>query len=156
MRKSKLWKKLLGVDHLVLEGANVEIGPGGGEALVCPGAPVPPASTPVSTVWAARLPRPWGGGRRSRALDLGTMRIYLEADAPRVACLTDGVVVAAVPWARPSSRFTRAFEDQAVWLCAAMTTSKAADLLRTTWRSLAPPAGFEPATVGLEVRCSVR
>jgi transposase len=33
-------------------------------------------------------------------LDAGTMRVYLEADAPRVSCAEHGVVVAAVPWAR--------------------------------------------------------
>ena len=64
------------------------------------------------------------------------MRCYLEADAPRVACPVHGAVVAAVPWARSGSRFTAAFEDQAAWLCAAMNTTKAAELLRTTWRSL--------------------
>jgi transposase len=64
------------------------------------------------------------------------MRCYLEADAPRVACPRDKVVAAQVPWARPGSRFTRSFEDQAAWLCANMTGAKAAQLLRTTWRSL--------------------
>ena len=49
-----------------------------------------------------------GQGRcRWRGLDLGTMRVYLEADAPRVACAEHGVTVAcaehgvtvaAVPW----------------------------------------------------------
>jgi transposase len=64
------------------------------------------------------------------------MACYLEADAPRVACPVHGVVAAAVPWARPGSRFTIAFEEQAAWLCAQMPWSKAACLLRTTWRSL--------------------
>ena len=64
------------------------------------------------------------------------MRVYLEAEAPRVACPRHGVVVAAVPWARPGSRFTTTFEDQAAWLCAAMTGTKTAELLRTTWRSV--------------------
>jgi transposase len=62
--------------------------------------------------------------------------VHLEAVAPRVACLRHGVVAAAVPWARPGSRFTSAFEDQAAWLCANMTGTKAAQLLRTTWRSM--------------------
>jgi transposase len=52
------------------------------------------------------------GRRRWRALDAGTMRVYLEAEAPRVACPRHGVVVAAVPWARPGSRFTTTFEDR--------------------------------------------
>lgn len=42
-----------------------------------------------------------GDGRRQwRALDLGTVKAVLEADAPRVSCRRHGVVVAAVPWAR--------------------------------------------------------
>ncbi len=52
--------------------------------------------------------------------------------APRVVCPVRGVVVAAVPRAGPGSRFTAAFEDQAAWLCAAMSTTKAAELLRAT------------------------
>jgi transposase len=64
------------------------------------------------------------------------MTCYLEAGSPRVTCPRHGVVVAAVPWARPGSWFTTAFEDQAAWLCAQMPWAKAAVLLRTTWRSL--------------------
>ena len=49
---------------------------------------------------------------------------------------TTGVVVAAVPWARHDSAFTRAFEDQVSWL--AVTTSKTAvsELMRIAWRSV--------------------
>ncbi len=40
------------------------------------------------------------GRRRWRALDAGTVRVFIEADAPRVLCPEHGVAVAAVPWAR--------------------------------------------------------
>ena len=40
------------------------------------------------------------GRRRWRALDAGTVRVFIEADAPRVACRDHGVTVAAEPWAR--------------------------------------------------------
>ena len=40
------------------------------------------------------------GPRRWRALDAGTTRVFIEADAPRVRCAEHGVTVAAVPWAR--------------------------------------------------------
>lgn len=75
------------------------------------------------------------GRRRWRALDLGTTFAYVEADAPRVECKHHGVVVAAVPWARHDSWFTRAFEDQAAWL--AVNTSKRAigQLMRIAWRT---------------------
>jgi transposase len=76
------------------------------------------------------------GRRRWRALDLGTIFAYVEADAPRVRCKRHGVVVAAVPWARHDSWFTRPFEDQAAWL--AVNTSKRAicQLMRIAWRTV--------------------
>jgi transposase len=76
------------------------------------------------------------GRRRWRALDLGTTYAYVEADAPRVECKRHGVVVAAVPWARHDSWFTRSFEDQTAWL--AVNTSKTAisQLMRITWRAV--------------------
>jgi transposase len=53
-----------------------------------------------------------------------------------VQCKRHGVIVAAVPWARHDSSFTRCFEDQAAWL--AVNTSKAAvaQLMRTAWRTV--------------------
>lgn len=46
--------------------------------------------------------------RRWQGLDLGTTQVFLQATPRRVACPEQGVVVAAVPWARPGSRFTAA------------------------------------------------
>src|ERR1039458_6853743 len=64
--------------------------------------------------WICRRPSPGydagGGRRRWRALDLGTMRAVLEADAPRVTCSEHGVVVAGVPWARHDAGHTRSEE----------------------------------------------
>jgi transposase len=76
------------------------------------------------------------GRRRWRALDLGTVRAWLEADAPRVRCDTHGVVVAQVPWARHGAGHTRAFDDAAAWL--AVHTSKQAvrELLRVAWATV--------------------
>jgi transposase len=137
VRKSKLWKKLLGVEYLVFEDGDIEAGPGGREALVFAVRPDHGHRNRCSLCGRRGRRHDGGEGRRRwRALDAGTMRCYLEAEAPRVACPQHGVVVAAVPWARPGSRFTRAFEDQAAWLCAGMTGTKAAELLRTTWRSV--------------------
>jgi transposase len=77
------------------------------------------------------------GRRRWRGLDLGTVRTFLEADAPRVVCAEHGVVVAAVPWARPGARVTRAFEDTCAWLAAHTTFSVLTALLRVSWRTVA-------------------
>jgi len=137
VRKSKLWRKLLGVEHLVFEDGDITAGAGGREVLVFAVRPDHNHRNRCSR--CGRRGRRYDGGdgrRRWRALDAGTLACYLEAEAPRVSCAVHGVVVAAVPWARPGSRFTTAFEDQAAWLCANMTGTKAAQLLRTTWRSV--------------------
>ena len=46
------------------------------------------------------------------------------------------MVVAALPWAQPGSRFTHAFEDTAAWLVCHATLWVIAVLLRVTWRSV--------------------
>lgn len=76
------------------------------------------------------------GRRRWRALDLGTIRAYVEADAPRVRCREHGVVVARVPWARHGARHTRDFEDQAAWLATQCSRSAVCRLLRVSWRAV--------------------
>jgi transposase len=91
----------------------------------------------------------WGEGRRRwRALDLGTTRAFVQAEAPRVECRRHGVIVAAVPWARHDSSFTRAFEDQCAWLAVNTSASAVAALMRTTWRTV----GWVCARVSDEVR----
>lgn len=137
MRRSKLWKKLLDVEQVVLEGEVFETGPGGAEILVVGLRPDRRHRLRCPLCGRRRPYRDDGEGRRRwRAMDMGVMQCFLEAGAPRVACPRHGVVVAAVPWARHGSRFTRAFEDWAAWLAAAMPGKKAARLARITWRSL--------------------
>jgi transposase len=67
---------------------------------------------------------------------VGLSSAYIEADAPRVKCPTHGVVVAAVPWARHDTRFTRTFEDQVAWLAVHTSKSAVAQLMLVTWRSV--------------------
>jgi len=81
------------------------------------------------------------GRRRWRGLDLGTVPVMVEADAPRVCCADHGVVVAGVPCARARSRFTRQFEDTCAWLTAHAHALVVAELLRTTWRSVTAIVG---------------
>ena len=76
------------------------------------------------------------GRRRWRALDLGTVTVSLEADAPRVACPRHGVVVAAVPWARHGAGHTRFFDDQVAWLAAACSKTTITQLMRISWRTV--------------------
>ena len=76
------------------------------------------------------------GRRRWRALDLGAVTAWLEADAPRVCCPEHGVVVAAVPWARHGAAHTRFFDDQVAWLAAACSKTTITQLMRISWRAV--------------------
>lgn len=76
------------------------------------------------------------GRRRWRALDLGTIRAYLEADSPRVRCPEHGVTTAQVPWARHGAGHTYAFDDTAAWLVTHCSKSAVRDLLRVAWRTV--------------------
>jgi transposase len=78
-----------------------------------------------------------GEGRRWwRGLDLGTVRVVLEADAPRVRCRVHGVVVAQVPWARHGAGHTRAFDDQVAWLAVVCSKTAVTELMRIAWRTV--------------------
>jgi transposase len=76
------------------------------------------------------------GPRRWRGLDLGTIRVYLEAEMTRVRCSEHGVVAAQVPWARHGSWFTRDFEDTVGWLATATSKTAVTQLLRIGWRAV--------------------
>jgi transposase len=69
-------------------------------------------------------------------LDAGTLKVWLEADAPRVVCPEHGVVVAGVPWARHGAGHTRAFDDQTAWLVTQASKSTVSQLLRVAWRTV--------------------
>jgi len=73
------------------------------------------------------------GRRRWRALDLGTTKAFVEAEAPRVQCARHGVVVARLPWARHGSWFTREFEQQVAWLATACSKTAVCELMRISW-----------------------
>jgi transposase len=76
------------------------------------------------------------GRRRWRALDLGTLQSFLEADSPRVSCAEHGVIAAQVPWARHGAGHTYAFDDTAAWLVTHCSKSAVRDLLRIAWRTV--------------------
>jgi transposase len=77
-----------------------------------------------------------GRRRRWRALDLGTVTAWLEADAPRVSCRQHGVVTAAVPWARHGAGHTRFFDEQVAWLAAACSKTTVTQLMGISWRTV--------------------
>jgi transposase len=76
------------------------------------------------------------GRRRWRALDLGMLKAFVEADVPRVRCPEHGVVVVAVPWARHGARHTRGFDDTAAWLAVHTSKQAVSQLLRVAWETV--------------------
>lgn len=81
------------------------------------------------------------GRRRWRVLDLGTLRCFLEADAPRVDCHNHGPTVAQVPWARHGAWHSRAFDDQVAWLVTHTSKSAVVELMRVAWRTVGAIVG---------------
>ena len=132
MRGIRVWARLLGLARAVVEDVFVDE-----EAVVvC----VRPRSREQGRCGVCRRRCPGydsgDGRRRWRAMDVGTTFAYVEAQAPRVQCPRHGVIVAAVPWARHDSSFTRPFEDQCAWLAVNTSASAVAALMRTTWRAV--------------------
>jgi len=78
-----------------------------------------------------------GDGVRSwRHLDAGYAIVELVALARRVNCSSCGPTVAAVPWARHASTFTRAFEDLVVHDAVVGNKRTAADRYEISWRAV--------------------
>ena len=129
----RAWARLLGLEKTVVEA--VEVDPDG--AIVVS---VRPGHRQRDRCPHCRRRCPGydqgEGRRRWRALDLGTTRCYLEADAPRVQCKEHDVVVAAVPWARHDARFTRSFEDTVAWLTVNTSKTAICVLKRIAWRTV--------------------
>jgi transposase len=76
------------------------------------------------------------GRRRWRGLDLGTMQVLLEADAPRVNCRVHGPTVIQVPWARHGVGHTRDFDDTVAWLATQCSKTAVVELMRIAWRTV--------------------
>jgi transposase len=132
VRCARVWKRLIGVDdRTVIE--DVEFADGDETVVVH----VRPRRPKRRRCGRCERPAPGydlgEGRRRWRGLDLGTVRVELESDAPRVACGEHGVTVAAVPWARHGARFTRDFEDQTAWLATHTSKWAITQLLRVAW-----------------------
>jgi transposase len=83
---------------------------------------------------------PWydrgDGRRRWRGLDLGELRVLVEADAPRVNCPDHGPTVIQVPWARHGAGHTRAFDDTVAWLAVQCSKTAVTELMRIAWRTV--------------------
>jgi transposase len=134
VRPRRIWARLLGIGRAVVE--NVSFDEQTGTLVVA----VRAKAREQDRCGECRRRCPGydqgDGRRRWRALDLGTTFCCLEAEAPRVSCEAHGVIVAAVPWARHDSWFTRAFEDQVAWLAVNTSKTAVAQLMRIAWRTV--------------------
>jgi transposase len=139
VRDASLWRALLGVEKTVIE--RIEFDDDADLVVVH----VRPTSRQRSRCGVCRRRCPGydlGAGRRTwRALDLGTVRAELEADAPRVMCREHGVVVAAVPWARHDAGHTYAFDETVAWLATQSSKSTVTQLMRIAWRTVGSIVG---------------
>ena len=134
MQNARLWRGLLGLENAVVEG--VELDEDGGVLV----ASVRPSKGKRNR--CGQCPRrcpsydAGSGRRRWRALDLGSVQVFVEADAPRVTCRDHGVVVASVTWARHDARDTRAFDEQVAWLATKTSKTAVTELMRVAWRTV--------------------
>ncbi|HXH59561.1 ISL3 family transposase [Iamia sp.] len=71
-----------------------------------------------------------------RHLDLGVWRVEVRAALRRLRCPAHGVVVEAVPFARPGAHLTRDYDDLLAWLATRMDTTAVARLARVSWRTV--------------------
>ncbi len=134
MRNKSVWERACGLTRTVVEDVAFDEVK---DAIVVAVRPVARARNRCGRC-ARRSPRydNGDGRRRWRALDLGTTKVFIEADAPRVQCTEHGVTVAAVPWARHGTGHTRDFDDLAAWLAIRTSKSAVMELLRVAWRTV--------------------
>jgi transposase len=134
VRKTRIWGRLLGLERAVVESVEHDESVG---VVVVSVRPVARERHRCGRCGRRSPGYDLGAGRRRwRTLDLGTIRAFVEADAPRVRCRVHGVVVARVPWARHGAGHTRVFDDQVAWLAVACSKSAVCALMRIAWRSV--------------------
>ena len=139
MTVSSLSKIILGVKNIVVE--KVEIEECNQDSQLIISARPHKRDMCRCSVCGQKSPRydRGNGIRRWRAPDFGSgMKVYVEAEAPRVCCPEHGVVVQQFPWARHHSKFTRNFEDTAVWLSLHLSRKAVAEYLRISWDTVGP------------------
>ncbi len=139
MQNATLWRALLGVEKTVVEGVGLEDDEGRpGEQLLVARVRPRKRSRGRCGRCGRRSPRydTGEGRRRWRALDLGTVQVVLEADAPRVQCRDHGPTVAEVPWARHGAGHTYAFDQQVAWLATQCSKTAVTELMRIAWRTV--------------------
>jgi transposase len=134
VRNIRVWRAPFGVERTVIEGVEFCEDE---ELLV---AHVRPRKGARGRCGRCGRKAPWydrgEGRRRWRALDLGTIRAELEADAPRVNCRQHGPTVIQVPWARHGAGHTHGFDETVAWLAVRCSKTAVCELMRIAWRTV--------------------
>ena len=134
MLNTKVWQKVCGLTRTVVEGVRVD---DTDESIVVSVRPNAKARGRCGRCGRRSPGYDHGDGRRRwRALDAGTTRVFIEADAPRVRCRTHGPTVVAVPWARHGVGHTHDFDAMAAWLAVRTSKTATCELLRVAWRTV--------------------
>ena len=72
-----------------------------------------------------------------RCMDFGPVETRIGARVPRVSCPVHGVATAAVPWAKPGSRFTTDFAFSAAWMVkGGLSKKKVSQWLQIDWKTV--------------------
>ncbi len=131
----RVWRRMLGVgDKAVIERVEFDED---ADAVVAHVRPKRPGKRRCGRCAAPSPGYDQGEGRRRwRALDVGEVRSFLEADAPRVKCAEHGPTVAQVPWARHGAGHTRAFDDMTAWLAVHTSKTAVVEMLRVAWATV--------------------
>ena len=134
MRITSLAKMMVGVENVVVEGVEWD---DGRQAVVIDARPYKPHACRCGRC-GRKAPRYDGGQgvRLWRCCDLGGTRVFVRAEAFRVACPDCGVTVRRVPCAAYGSWFTYAFEDTCCWCALSMSKKACCELMRVAWRTV--------------------
>lgn len=134
MRNARLWQRVLGLVHTVVEDVVFE------DEIEAVVVSVRPRKGSQRRCGRCGCRAPWydrgEGRRRWRGLDLGTIRVFLEGAAPRVNCPRHGPTVVQVPWARHGAGHTRAFDETVAWLAVQCSKTAVVELMRVAWRTV--------------------
>lgn len=136
MQNVTLWGALLGVEKTVVEGIDFDEDE---QVLVACVRPRARAGARGRCGRCGRRSPAYDRGegrRRWRGLDLGTIQVWLEAQAPRVDCVEHGPTVMSLPWARHAAGHTRVFDEQVAWLATQCSKSAITELMRIAWRTV--------------------
>ncbi|WSJ93139.1 transposase [Streptomyces sp. NBC_01320] len=142
MRSTRIWTRLLDVEKTVIEQVEAEEEGSGEDAdgsvvIVVHARPVKGRRQRCGICGRRAAKYDAGEGRRRwRALDIGVLTAFIEADAPRVSCPVHGVTVAGVPWARHGAGHTLAFDAQVAWLATCCSKTAVTQLMRIGWRTV--------------------